>query len=377
MKKMAIVLVYILFSVKIFSQVNINIVVITQNVADSEKIFIAGNTVELGLWNPGMIELIKINDSTWTKSFSITLNTDLLFKFTKGDWKNEALDENFNIPDNHILTAINDTTLIFKISNWNNGQKNITEQITGNVKYHIEFTGSNILPRNIIVWLPPTYDSLIEKKYPVLYMHDGQNIIDPQTSAFGIDWEIDETADSLIKADMIEEIIIVGIYNTYKRSSEYKNTEDGFAYIKFIVDELKPFIDSTYRTLPEKEYTATSGSSLGGLISFMLVWEYSDIFSKAACLSPAFKIDDIDYVTTVKNYTGDLKKVMLYIDNGGIGLEKELQPGITEMLEVLKSKGYFDGEHLLWYKDENAEHNENAWAKRVHRFLEFLFPKIN
>ena len=118
-------------------------------------------------------------------------------------------------------------------------------------------------------------------------------------------------------------------------------TDTGYAYMKFIVNELKPFIDYTYHTLPDRENTTVGGSSLGGLISFMMLWEYSDIFSKAACLSPAFKIDSIynhDFVSPVKNYSGPKKDIKIYVYNGGVGLEEELQPGIDEMMKRLKKR---------------------------------------
>ncbi len=296
------------------------------------------------------------------------------FKFTKGSWDEEALDENGSVSKNIILKASADTTIIFNINNWGNSKSKIVGQITGNVKYHKKFESRNVFPRDIMIWLPPSYDSKPDKYYPVLYMQDGQNIFDPLTSSFGIDWQMDEVADSLIKAKAIDEIIIVGVYNTKERGNEYNKSTLGKAYIKFLMEELKPFIDRTYRTLPDRENTAVGGSSSGGLISFIMVWENSDVFSKVACISPAFKIADLDFVTPVKNYSGAKKDIKIYIDNGGIGLEEKLQPGIDEMLEVLNQKGFVENKDLLFVKDVTAEHNESAWAKRVYRFLEFLFP---
>ena len=143
----------------------------------------------------------------------------------------------------------------------------------------------------------------------------------------------------------------------------------------FIVNNLKPFIDRKYRTLPDKENTAVCGASLGGLISLMLVWNYPQVFSKAACLSSAFKIDQLDYVDTVANYTSKKKDIKLYIDNGGIGLETGLQPGTDEMIVALQNKGYELGKDIIWYVDKNASHSEIAWAERIWRPLLFFFGK--
>lgn len=367
------VLIYFLIPLAILPQSKIELIVIS-NVPQNQKIFITGNKPELGNWNPDKISLDKINDSTWSKLFEFSKNEIIEFKFTKGSWNEEALDENGSVSKNIILKASSDTTIIFNINNWGNSKSKIVGQITGNVKYHKKFESRNVFPRGIMIWLPPSYDSKPDKYYPVLYMQDGQNIFDPLTSSFGIDWQMDEVADSLIKAKAIDEIIIVGIYNTKERGNEYNKSTLGKAYIKFLMEELKPFIDRTYRTLPDRENTAVGGSSSGGLISFIIAWNYSDVFSKVACISPAFKISDIDFVTPVKNYSGAKKDIKIYIDNGGIGLEEKLQPGIDEMLEVLNQKGFVENKDLLFVKDVTAEHNESAWAKRVYRFLEFLFP---
>lgn len=377
MKKVIFFFFFFLFTTKYFSQVKIDFILYVNNVADSEKVFITGNVPQFGLWNPGIINFDKLNDSTWIRSFLFEASSLLEFKFTKGDWTKEALDSNNNVPDNYKFFPNNDTTLSYRIDRWNTGKKHIFGQITGKIKYHRNYFSKFVQPRDIIVWLPPSYDSLLSKRYPVLYMHDGQNIIDPETSAFGVDWQIDESADSLIKKNLIEELIIVGINNTYLRSEEYSNTEIGSDYLKFITSELKPFIDNTYRTLSDCENSATAGSSMGGLISFILAWEYPEVFSKAACLSPAFKIDNINYIAPVLAYYGKQKGISFYIDNGGIGLEQALQPGIDEMLEVLKSKGFVEGENILWIKDETAEHNESAWTERVPIFLKYFFPKSN
>jgi len=353
------------------SKIEIRVIsILSQN----QKVFITGNTPELGNWNPNKIALTKLNDSTYSKVFEFVEGEKIEYKLTLGSWEKEALNEKGKKSGNNILKISNDTVLVFNIINWGNNQTNISGQITGNVRYHRNFKGRSVLPRDIIVWLPPSYDSFPDKYYPVVYMHDGQNVIDPLTSSFGVDWQIDEVADSLIRVKSIKDIIIVGIYNTEKRGSEYNTTELGKAYVNFIIEELKPFIDGTYKTLPDYKNTAICGSSSGGLISFIISWENPDVFSNSACFSPAFKISNIDYVTPVAKYIGAKKDLKIFIYNGGIGLEEQLQPGIDEMMLVLKDKGFVEKQDLLFIKDSSAEHNESAWAKYVYKFLEFFFP---
>lgn len=362
----------LLVQLSLLSQSKIKVVVISSLPKD-HKVFISGNQPELGNWDPGKVSLDKSSDSTWSKVFKFKPGDIIEFKFTIGSWDQEALDESGKVPGNFVHRVMADTILTFKIEQWGKAHSNITGQITGEVRYHRQFKGRSVLPRDIIVWLPPGYDSLAEKYYPVLYMHDGQNIIDPYTSSFGVDWQIDEATDSLIRAKSIEEIIIVGIYNTRQRGNEYNSTVLGRTYIKFIIEELKPFIDKTYHTLPDCKNTAIAGSSSGGLISFIMAWENSDVFSKVACFSPAFKIGKIDYVAPIYNYSGASKNLRIFIYNGGISLEEQLQPGIDEMIIALKEKGFVENVNLLYEKDPLAEHNESAWAKNVYRFLEFFF----
>jgi predicted alpha/beta superfamily hydrolase len=345
-----------------------------------DTVYIAGNIKEIGNWNPSEVKLNKQNDSTWQRSFNIENGEILEFKFTKGSWQTEALDDEGNLPGNHILKVNNDTTLTFKISNWKD-ETNVNEgskfegQITGQVYYHKNIIGKNIAPRDIIVWVPPGYEAEDENKYPVLYAHDGQNLFDPATSSFGIDWQMDETADSLIKSNLVKPFIIVGIYNTIHRSAEYSENDTGKIYMEFVVNELKPFIDKNYKTDPGREATITCGSSAGGLISFMLLWEYPEIFTGAICVSPALKINKINYVDNVYEYSGVKKPIIIYIDNGGIGIEEKLQPGINEMVTALLSKDYIMGKDLFVFNYQNAEHNEAAWAARIWKPFKIFFGK--
>jgi predicted alpha/beta superfamily hydrolase len=239
--------------------------------------------------------------------------------------------------------------------------------------------GAGIEDRDLVVWLPPGYETDNSARYPVVYMHDGQNIFDPVTSSFGTDWSIDETADDLIKKKSIEPVIVVGIYNTSDRMKEYTPGDKGTAYMDFIVKTVKPLIDTTYRTKPDRKNTIIGGSSAGGTISFMLVWEHSDIFSKAICMSPAFRnpagAGGWNYVKVIQQSGNNPKDIFLYIDNGGLGLESQLQPGIDEMLTTLKSKGYKEGTDFVFVHDPTAKHFEADWAKRFPNALKVVLEK--
>lgn len=371
MKSLIIVLLLTFF---VYPQkVKVTFKVTSNDVKAKENIYIAGNHELLGNWTPNTILLEKKN-GTYTKTIDFNIGDALEFKFTKGSWDKEALDDEGIVMQNMRLNVVNDTTIALKVKKWkSSSERKVRGQITGTVKYHKQMTGEGLLPRDIIVWLPKNYEKNKSQKYPVLYAHDGQNIFDPKTSSMGVDWQLDETVDSLIKANRIEEIIIVGINNTNDRFLDYSYGEKGTAYMNFIVNKLKPFIDKTYRTKSDRENTAVLGSSMGGLISLMVAWEHSDVFSKAACFSPAFKIQELDYAPYVQKE--NKKDIKLYIDNGGVGLEDQLQPGIDDVINILKEKGFVEGKDLMYIVDKEAEHNEAAWAKRAPSAIEFLFSK--
>jgi predicted alpha/beta superfamily hydrolase len=245
------------------------------------------------------------------------------------------------------------------------------DEIVGKVEYHKDVF-SPILnnKRDIVVWLPIGYNPQKNpnKRYPVLYMHDGQNIMDPKTAYVGKDWRVDETVMKLIKQKKIKEIIVVGIYNSPDRLDEYSWTEKGQKYLKFIVTELKPFIDSSYKTLPDKENTAIMGSSMGGLISFYAAWHYPEVFSMAGCLSSSFYFNNDRSIKQVEEYTGHKKHVKFYIDHGEDGNVRG-----QRMFVELSKKGYVIGQDIDYYYAPGAEHNEREWAKRLERPLLFFF----
>jgi predicted alpha/beta superfamily hydrolase len=365
------------FSVKAQDSLyNVKIQVFTNEILPGSKIYIAGNREKLGNWQPDSIELKRDNEY-WEAEFQFEHNDNIEFKFTKGSWDTEALDENGRISNNHNLLITKDTLVTFFVASWKEpgDAKTSMGQITGEVEYHYKLEFENLLPRDIIVWLPPGYYENPDIKYSVLYMNDGQNLFDPSTSFGGKDWQMDEAADSLIRNRQIEPLIIVGIYNTSDRKKEYSDTEKGDQYGDFVVNHLKPFIDENYRTLPEGKNTGIGGSSMGGLSSLLIAWNYSSIISKAACFSPAFVYEKFDHTEKIDRFCGEKKNLSIFIYNGGKGIDTILQKGVNKMITVLKNKGFRDNENLFVRIDSSGEHNEMSWAEHVPEMLEMLFPR--
>ena len=243
------------------------------------------------------------------------------------------------------------------------------DEIVGNVVLHQNFASKHSgKERPVLVWMPSVYKVNKRKRFPVLYMHDGQNIMDPRTAYIGVDWRVDEWAEKLIAENKTEPFIVVGIYNTPDRLEEYSDSPKGTAYRRFIIEELKPFIDSKYRTLPDRENTAIMGSSMGGLCSLLTIWKEHEIFSKAACLSSSFYYGNDNIFNVIKNTDHPLP-LKVYIDSGEDGKQDA-----QKMFRLLSERGNIIGDDFDYFYDIGAQHTESAWAARLERPLRFLFP---
>ncbi|MBU1693020.1 MAG: histidine kinase [Verrucomicrobia bacterium] len=347
----------------------VSFVVTAANVPEHQWVHITGNHEKLGNWDPGAVAMQKRADGHWVLTVIVEQGTVLEYKYTLGSWATEALGPDGAIPPNSVLRVGGDMRIQDAVARWN-WPREISEQYTGTVEHYRGMEGEGILPRDVLVWLPPSYAHDDHGHYPVLYMHDGQQVFDPATSTHGVDWGVDETATRLINEGKMREIIVVAATCTSHRGPEYSETEEGAAYRRFLVEKLKPFIDTNYRTLGDRDHTAVMGSSMGGRVSFLLAWEYPEFFSMAGCLSPSFEKETLELARTRE---GGAPAVRFYMDNGGIGLEERLQPGAAEMLSILQGLGFEQGRDLVWVRDLEAEHNEAAWARRVWRPLLYFF----
>lgn len=233
--------------------------------------------------------------------------------------------------------------------------------------------------RTLRVYLPPSYTENPQKKYPVLYMHDGQNLFEASTAFGGVEWQVDENMNSLIVQGKIREAIVVGMDNTGgSRLREYTPTSDakygggnGDMYLDFIITEVMPFINEKYRTLPGKDNSMLMGSSLGGLISFYGGWTRSETFGSVGCLSSSFWWNNENQLQQVKKAT-HAPMLNIYIDSGD---DSDGKQQMLRMHTALKEHGYKDKDNLYHYVDENGKHSEKYWAQRLFLPLMFLLGK--
>lgn len=317
--------------------------------------------------------LVRRPKGYWEKTLEFPKNCRLSFKVTRGSWDTEEVLGNGEAHGNRQLTVKKHQIVDIKVANW---RDQIGKAIAGQINYHKNFKSIYLKhPRTLIVWLPPSYRKTTRKRYPVLYMHDGQNIIEPATSFAGVAWQVDETADKLIRQKKIEDIIVVGIYNSPDRLKEYSDTPKGRKYMNFLIKEVKPFIDITYRTQPDRSNTAVMGSSMGGLISLYLILKHPEVFSKAGCLSSTLGWRKGEVLKVISKAKKLPKAIRIYFDHGGAGGEISGLPYFRKLRKLLIKKGMREGKDFLCFYDKQGDHSERAWAQRLWRPLTFLFGK--
>ncbi|WP_246357674.1 alpha/beta hydrolase [Pyxidicoccus fallax] len=232
--------------------------------------------------------------------------------------------------------------------------------------------------RTLRFYLPPSYSENPLKRYPVLYMHDGQNLFDAATASYGVEWRVDETLNHLIGTGQVDEVIVVGIDHAGAgRIYEYTPCCDsryggGGAdlYERFLLESVKPFVDANLRTLTGKANTALMGSSLGGLVSFHIGRRRPDVFSKVAGLSSSFWWNNQAMTQAVEQSTVKLP-LRFYLD---AGTQNDGLAETTRMRDALAADGHVQGADLYYLVAQGAGHTESAWADRVHIPLTYLFP---
>ncbi len=298
------------------------------------------------------------------------------FKFTRGSFdKVETTAKGEDVP-NHEIDLAADTAPNFSIAGWKDDFPDKPKPNTALAQVHVIDTAFSIpqLSRKRRIWayLPKSY-ATSTKKYPVIYMQDGQNLFNEQTAPFG-EWGIDETLDTLIKQTG-KEAIIIGIDNGGdKRMNEYNPYDfknygkgEGSQYVDFMALTLKPFIDKKYRTLKDSAHTFVAGSSMGGLISLYAVVKYPNVFGGAGIFSPAFWTAPAIYEEVEKaNFANSFKKFYFYAG----GKESEtMVPDMDKMIAIIEKKGNYETRRLM---DPLAKHNEAAWRKEFADFYEFI-----
>jgi len=230
--------------------------------------------------------------------------------------------------------------------------------------------------RTIRLYLPPSYETSPARRYPVIYMHDAQNLFDEATSSFGQEWGVDETLDAFARTRGFEAIVVGIDHGGDERLHElspWTNPKYGPAqgdqYMAFVVDVVKPFIDARYRTLGDRAHTAIAGSSMGGLESHYALLRYPGVFGKAAIFSPSYWYSGEVYAQTRAHPWPADTRVYLYI--GGHEGDESV-PDVRRMMPLLAATDSASSAITL-HVEPAGEHNERAWRAEFPRAVAWLF----
>ncbi len=364
----------LLFSVKCFCQYKIHFIVTDNAMYKATKMFAAGN---FNSWQPAdkNYQFTKKENNNWELTLSNFAKAAYSVKFTQGSWQTVEYAINGGDRENRQITINSDTTFYFTTIGW--GMEDKPRNHTSSKNVHI-ISDSFFMPqlnrkRKIWIYLPSNYANSKEK-YPVLYMHDAQNLFDEFTAPYG-EWGVDEALDSLQKRTSKYAIVVGVDHGDAKRLVEYNPYDtkeygkgEGEAYTDFLVQTLKPYVDNNYRTKKDAAHTSVAGSSLGGLISTYAILKYPNIFGSAGIFSPAYWIAPaLQKLVKQANKKHFANKLWFY------GGEKE---GYTMMEDMERIKNLLPKNvELVLLKVKDGEHNEKAWRNIFPLFYTWWIAK--
>ena len=341
--------------------------VVAPDLSPDSSLCVAGSPQAWGPWRPEGMALHYAGNGTWEGKANLPAQT-LEYKFTLADWTHEALDGDGHKRPNATLVLQADTLVTDTVFGWSDAttKPRVVGQVTGQLDTLGVRHGEGLEPREVWVWMPPE-TTTVEDIERVLVMHDGQNVADPATANFGVDWGADEVLDSLIRAGLLPRTLLVAAACTAERSAEYGPGEAGEAYVDWLVDDLLPEVRNRYG-LTEDLPVTVAGASMGGLISFIAAERRPEAFAGAICMSPAFAYADFNHPETLRSRDWSGHGLPLWLDNGTVGLEAQLQPGLDDMEALLVASGQ---PHVVNVY-EGAKHFESDWGVRLPEALLWL-----
>lgn len=349
-------------------------------------VYLAGDRPELGGWKPDGVKMSRTGGDRYACTLSLPKGTAIEFKFTRGTWATvEKGSGGEEVPNRRAGVDRDGTVIETKVERWSSGGPATKASTrTGDIRVH-DGLESKILGnrRRVWVYLPPGYGSS-QDRYPVLYMHDGQNVFDNATSNAG-EWQADEAAEQLIRAGKIHPLIIVAIDNAGDaRLDEYGPTREALVshggraddYARFLIQEVKPFIDRTYRTRAGRNDTAIAGSSVGGLFSLYMARRHPAVFSKFGVVSPSLWWDRMNLLRQLQSDTAWTRDARFWVDMGTKEAPAPATTALTrQLVKTLADAGLKEGEGFRYVEAEGKGHNEAAWAERFPPMLLFFYGK--
>jgi predicted alpha/beta superfamily hydrolase len=317
--------------------------------------FLAGSAEALGGWRPDGAALESIGNGAYRGAFD-TPAAEVECKLTLGTWATEALDEEGYLRTNRILDIASDTLIRDTVMAWNDGTatSRVYGQVTGNVADLGEIEIDGLLPRKVWTWAPEDGRAVST----VLLMHDGRNLFDPSLANFGVDWGVDEVATGLLEEDVA--VAVMGVDCTDERFTDYSWTDAGRSYVEWLATEGIAIARAQFNCADGVKFYV-AGSSMGGLISLIALDQHPDAFDGAICMSPAFAYKGFDHSEILQAQGLRFGQRPVWIDNGTVGLEAELQPGIDRMTALLEAEAACSTTRIY----EGARHFEADWGERL------------
>ncbi len=352
----------------------------------ASTLWISGDRSELGSWNGAGFALSPAGEQRFIGNIELPDGVDIAFKVTRGSWETVEKTADGGEQANRTVRVVCGDTVRVSVAKWRDQIEGPAaprpHTLTGAFRAHRAFPSAFVPARDVLVWLPPGYDSTAAKRYPVVYFLDGQNVFDGATSFIaGAEWGVDETADRLIRAGKLAPFIAVAVSNSGARMGEYTQDVDarhaGGAsrqHQRFIVEEVVPFIDAHYRTRRDARSTGIVGSSLGGLAALDLGLAHPERFGLVGSVSTSVWWADRAIVSRVSQGKGTGLRIWLDIgdaeESGGDG--RRTVTDSERLRAALVARGYREGRDLRFVVVPGAQHNERAWAARVGDILTFL-----
>ena len=350
---------------------------------DTAHVYIAGT---FNGWNPGMAtyRLEPEADGTYAIELPATVRGPIEFKFTLGAWDRvETTANGGDVPNRRHTVSEDGGEWAGSVAGWRQGGSVEREHTaTASVSILSDAFDMPQLGRSRRVWLylPPDYEANTARRYPVLYMHDGQNVFDEATSYAG-EWGVDETLDAMHAAGELSLIVVAVDHGGTRRFDEYSpwnNAQygggEGAEYVDFLVQTLKPHVDAHYRTLPDRANTAIAGSSMGGLISLYATLEHPEVFSRAGVFSPAFwVVEDSVMAWTRARAPFDGEQKLYFVSGALEGQGDAYVRNQEQMIDTLAATGYVDGTDYVAHVRADGEHSEWFWRREFPAAVRWLF----
>ncbi|HEY5793289.1 MAG TPA: alpha/beta hydrolase-fold protein [Chthoniobacterales bacterium] len=341
---------------------------------------VTGSLPALGNWNPAEGLELKPHGIWREAEFATEEGEHFEYKITRGSWQTEAVDAWGDVLPNRSHEVWGDATLHVTVADWKD---------THAGRLTRERVGSRILAdsREILIWLPPSYALDPERRFPVIYLHDGDNLFDPQTSPItGVDWAADEWVRLLARTGGVPESIVAGVChpdgfnqeNIPLRDVDLSPELGGPAYAAFVASELAPYLDTHYRTDASPLRRTLGGADLGALNAFYTAIHHPGVFSRFLCLSTRFgdlsdsPAENSRELAALECLPGLPRENRFYFDYGTRGLDAGLGPFHERLGAILREKGARDGAEFQIARVEGGGHDEASWRQRFGPALRFL-----